>query len=67
MISHIVGRCHAGQDYLSVLRYVISQTKGKRRNFLKTWARADKRWLIRETFREHRANRAIYTRVMGGI
>lgn len=67
MISMLVGRCNVGKDYLTVLRYVISRTKGKRRNFLRSWSREDKRWLIRETFKEHRQNRRVYAQVMGGI
>lgn len=59
MISLIVGRCHVGDSYLSVLRYVISRMAGKR----ETWAklpRKDRRKLMRQIFKTHKANRDLF-------
>jgi len=66
MIRMLVGRRHVGESYLSVLRYVLSRLIGKRKAFLKL-SRTQRHKLVREVFRAHRANRAVYVRVMGGI
>ena len=65
MISQIVGRCHIGEDYTDVLRYVITRIKGKK----KTWRklpREERREIVREVCKEHKANRELYNYVMRG-
>lgn len=66
MIRYIVGNCHVGQSYLSVVRYVLSRLAGRRRAFFKL-TRRQRRKMLREIITAHRANRRIYTQVMGGI
>lgn len=57
MIAMIVGRCHVGDSYLKVLRYVISRTKAGA--FAKL-PRKERRKLIREVFKQHKANRDLF-------
>jgi hypothetical protein len=65
MIRHIVDRCHVGEPNLAVIKYVISRLKRK----YKTWAvmpRGDRKTMMREIIRIHRANRKLYNDVMKG-
>lgn len=66
MIRYIVGNCHVGQSYLSVVRYVLSRLAGKRRAFFKL-TRRQRRKMLREVINAHRANRRVYEHVMRGF
>jgi acyl-CoA reductase-like NAD-dependent aldehyde dehydrogenase len=63
MIAQIVGRCHVGERYSEVLRYLISRLRhGKR-----TWRamdRARRREVLRILVDEHDENREVYAQVM---
>jgi hypothetical protein len=62
----IVDRCHVGQDYGSVRRYVVSRLRHGYRTF-KALPRAQRRAILREIHRTHRDNRRLYMSVMGGV
>lgn len=59
----IVNRCHVGDSYLSVVRYVLSRMN--RGAFWKA-PRADRRKFIKEVIRVHRENRKLYNAVVTG-
>jgi len=65
MIRQIVGRCHVGQSYLSVVRYVCSRLRHGRQTFLNA-SKDQRRLLIAMTIEQHKRNRAEYGDVMGG-
>ena len=65
MIRQIVGSCHAGMSNRAVIKYVVSRLKRK----YKTWVvmpRGDRKTMMREIIRIHRANRKLYNDVMKG-
>ena len=65
MIRQIVDRCHVGESNRAVIKYVISRLKRK----YKTWAampRGDRKTMMREIIRIHRANLECYNHVMDG-
>ena len=65
MIRQIVDRCHVGESNRAVIKYVISRLKRK----YKTWTampRGDRKTMMREIIRIHRANRKLYHDVMKG-
>lgn len=65
-VSMIVGRRSVGEDYLSVVRYVLSRLKGGRRAFLAS-DKESRRELLSHIIKTHRRNRNVYTQVTGGI
>ena len=65
IVRQIVGRCHVGEDYLSVVRYVLSKLKGGRTAFF-TVPRDERRYIIGSTLACHAENRNTYSAVMGG-
>ena len=64
-LASIVGRCHVGESYTEVLRYVVSLlqdgTAGWRR-----MPRQQRRLAVAMIVYEHNANRELYTTVMSG-
>ena len=63
MIRMIVGRCHVGESYLQVIRYVLSRMK--KGSFRKA-PRAVRRKTLKEIIRCHRENRRLYHQVVTG-
>lgn len=65
MIRQIVGRCHVGDSYLSVIRYVINRMAEGYRTF-HAQPKAWRKELLREIVTVHRENRELYRAVMTG-
>jgi hypothetical protein len=65
IIRNIVGRCHVGDGYLSVIRYAISRLRRKRRGFL-ALSRPQRREFLRLCINTHAENRRVYISVMTG-
>ena len=63
MVSMIVARCHVGQSYLQVIRYVLSCMK--KGAFFKQ-PKAARRALLQDIIKEHCANRELYRHVQRG-
>lgn len=66
MISMIVERCHVGESYMKVIRYVISCMEDGYKTFA-ALPRERRRWVMLEIIKEHKENRDLYNGVMGGI
>ena len=64
IIGQIVGRCHVGQPYVEVLRYVVSRLKS---GAWEKMPRADRRSVVATVVKEHNENRDLYRSVMGGV
>lgn len=64
MISQIVARCHVGDDFGTVRRYVLSRFK---RGAFAKLSRSVRRSVLTEIYKEHTANRKLYRQVMGGV
>ena len=65
MIKRIVGRCHVGESYESVIRYVISRLKGGFEGYRRATL-PQKVDLVKQVMYHHSQNRRLYARVMGG-
>lgn len=63
MISMIVGRCHVGKSYVAVIKYVVSRMK---KGAWRKLPRGERKRIMREIIRCHRANRKLYHAVMTG-
>lgn len=63
IVSQIVDRCHVGQSYLRVCRYVVSRL---RPGAFAAMPRSQRLALLRQAIDEHRENREQYTFVMRG-
>ena len=65
IVTQIVDRCHVADSMRDVLRYVISRMKDGKR----TWrglSRHERRAIVSEMCKRHRANRDLYDYVMKG-
>ena len=65
MIAWLVGKCHVGESYLDVLRFVISKLKGGKATY-RGLPRKDRRALVKAVFKAHCENRELYGYVMKG-
>lgn len=63
MVRQIVGRCHVGESYFAVLRYVLAKIKGGRKEWLRL-PKFHRRHLIASVLQHHRENRIEYRQVM---
>lgn len=63
MIDQIVGRCHVGESYVSVIKYVVSRFRAGEWRKL---TRKERRRIMRRAMRIHRRNRELYASVMRG-
>ena len=65
MVRQIVGRCHVGNDYGTVRRYVVSRFNRGYHGF-RALDRKTRRAMLRDITRAHSENRDLYRFVMGG-
>jgi hypothetical protein len=65
MIRQIVNRCHVSDSNRTVIRYIISRLRDGYTTF-RAMPRRQRRLLMRDAIAVHKANRALYTRVMRG-
>ncbi len=65
ILSRIVGNCHVGESYLSVIRTVISKMREGHKTF-KSLGPKSRRTILREIIKTHKRNRQLYQFVMTG-
>ena len=64
IVKQIIDRdCHVGESYRTVIRHVVSKLRGGHKTF-RGMPRADRRLLMQQCVRQHRANREVYVAVM---
>lgn len=63
MINQIVGRCHVGESYVSVIKYLVSRFK---KGAWRGLSRSERRRWMREAIACHKRNRRLYASVMSG-
>jgi hypothetical protein len=63
MIARIVGRCHVGESFHAVARYLVSRMN---RDAWRKLPRATKREVLASALRAHRENGDLYHAVMTG-
>lgn len=66
MIKRMVDRCHIGDSYETVIRYVISRMVNKFETY-RAMSTKDKAMVIEAIIDGHKQNREEYAWIMGGL